>query len=52
MKKIIKRKTKCRLVKGKKETCCIRPKIGYWCWSKNTNKNITRKMKKQCCKNK
>ena len=35
----------CRLVKGKKETCCINPKKGYWCWSKGTSTKITQRMK-------
>ena len=42
----------CRLVHGKKETCCINPKRGHWSWSKKTKRNISRKMKKDCCKNK
>jgi len=42
----------CRLVRGKKETCCINPKRGYWCWSKNTSGKKSRKMKKQCCSKK
>ena len=40
----------CRLVKGKKETCCINPKRGFWCWSKRTKKNISKCMQKECCK--
>ena len=40
-----KHRSKCRLVKGKKETCCINPKRGYWCWSKGT-----KSMKRKCCK--
>jgi hypothetical protein len=47
---LIKQKMKCRLVKGKNETCCINPLKGHWCWSKNTNKNVSRKMKSKCCK--
>ena len=39
-----------KLVRGKKETCCINPKRGYWCWSKKTKKRIWRKMKRTCCK--
>jgi hypothetical protein len=50
-KKTLRGKT-CRLVHGKKETCCINPKRGHWCWSKKTKRNISRKMKKDCCKNK
>ena len=40
----------CRLVRGKKETCCINPKRGYWCWSKKTKKRVWRKMKRTCCR--
>lgn len=40
----------CRFVKGKRETCCINPKRGYWCWSKRFPKNTTRKMTKECCR--
>ena len=47
MRKTLKR---CRLVKGSKETCCINPKRGYWCWSKKTKKRIWHKMKRSCCK--
>ncbi len=47
---IIKQKMKCRLVKGKKETCCINPLKGHWCWSKGVNKSVSRKMRKNCCK--
>uniref|UniRef100_A0A6C0HHM9 Uncharacterized protein n=1 Tax=viral metagenome TaxID=1070528 RepID=A0A6C0HHM9_9ZZZZ len=43
------RKNKCRLVKGKKETCCINPKRGHWCWSNNTKKNVVKKLKRSCC---
>lgn len=46
---VIKQKMKCRIVKGKKETCCINPMKGHWCWSNRTKKNVTIKMKKQCC---
>ena len=42
-------KNKCRLVKGKRETCCIRPNKGYWCWSKGTRRAVSQKMKKKCC---
>jgi hypothetical protein len=45
-----KRKDKCRLVVGKRETCCIRPKKGHWCWSKGTKRRISRKMKRNCCR--
>ena len=38
-----KRKGKCRLVVGKRETCCIRPRKG-------TERRISRKMKRNCCK--
>ncbi len=59
--KTMRKKTKCRLVKGKKETCCINPKKGHWCWStpqgsnersvsKNASKKLAKTMKKQCCK--
>ncbi len=41
---------RCRLVIGRKETCCINPKRGYWCWSKKTKKRIWRKMKRTCCR--
>lgn len=41
---------RCRLVRGKKETCCINPKKGYWCWSKKTKNRISYKMKQECCK--
>jgi len=51
MTKIVKQ-TKCRLVKGKNETCCINRRRGYWCWSKGTKRKYTRKMKRDCCKNK
>ena len=47
---IIKQKMKCRMVKSKKETCCINPMKGHWCWSNGTKRNVTMKMKKQCCK--
>ena len=43
---------KCRIVKGKNETCCINPLKGHWCWSKYIKKNISKKMKLECCKNK
>jgi len=45
-----KRKDKCRLVVGKRETCCIKPKKGHWCWSKGTKRRISRKMKRNCCR--
>ena len=45
-----KRKSKCRLVVGKRETCCIKPRKGHWCWSKGTKRRISRKMKRNCCK--
>jgi ankyrin repeat protein len=45
-----KRKRKCRLVVGKRETCCIKPKKGHWCWSKGTERQISRKMKRNCCR--
>jgi len=54
--KTLRKKSKCRLVKGKKETCCINPKKGHWCWSnersvsKNASKKLAKTMKKQCCK--
>jgi len=41
---------KCRLVVGKRETCCIKPKKGHWCWSKGTKRRISRKMKRNCCR--
>jgi hypothetical protein len=44
------RKRKCRLVVGKRETCCINPKKGHWCWSKGTKRQISRKMKRNCCR--
>jgi hypothetical protein len=44
------RKSKCRLVVGKRETCCIKPRKGHWCWSKGTKRRISRKMKRNCCK--
>ena len=40
----------CRLVKSKKEICCINPKNGFWCWSKETVKKISQRMKRKCCK--
>ena len=40
----------CRLVKGKKETCCINPSRGYWCWSKGKKSKKIRSMKRKCCK--
>uniref|UniRef100_A0A6C0BBA8 Uncharacterized protein n=1 Tax=viral metagenome TaxID=1070528 RepID=A0A6C0BBA8_9ZZZZ len=40
----------CRLVKGKKETCCINPRRGFWCWSKRTKRRISKCMKRECCK--
>ena len=40
----------CRMVVGKRETCCIHPRRGHWCWSKGIKRNISRKMKRQCCR--
>jgi len=40
---------KCRIVKGNKETCCINPNKGYWCWSKGTPSKMVKSMKKKCC---
>jgi Ankyrin repeats (3 copies) len=45
-----KRKSKCRLVVGKQETCCIKPRKGHWCWSKGIKRQISRKMKHTCCR--
>jgi hypothetical protein len=41
----------CRIVKGNKETCCINPKRGFWCWSKGITRKISTGMKRNCCKN-
>ncbi len=54
--KFVSKKMKCRLVKGKKETCCINPIKGHWCWSNERSGNngssrkLAKTMKKQCCK--
>lgn len=40
----------CRMVVGKRETCCIRPNRGFWCWSKGIKKAISKKMKRECCR--
>ncbi len=48
--KFVSKKMKCRLVKGKKETCCINPTKGHWCWSKSSSRKLVKTMKKQCCK--
>lgn len=48
--KTLRKKSKCRLVKGKNETCCINPKKGHWCWSKSASRKMVKTMKKQCCK--
>ena len=40
---------KCRIVKGNKETCCINPDKGYWCWGKGTSSKLVKSMKKKCC---
>ena len=48
--KTIKYMNKCRMVVGKRETCCIHPKRGHWCWSKGSKRSMTRKMKRECCR--
>ena len=42
---------RCRLVRGKKETCCINPKRGYWCWTTKTKRRKCVKMMiRACCR--
>ncbi len=54
--KFIRKKMKCRLIKGIKETCCINPTKGHWCWSNKlignngSSRKLVKTMKKQCCK--
>ena len=54
--KFIRKKMQCRLIKGIKETCCINPTKGHWCWSNKlignngSSRKLVKTMKKQCCK--